>query len=174
MRIVLFAAAMLLATPAVAQEGARQAAPACAAIDKTLPAELAGWNGKASLSSATGAADAAKAEMVLGKGYEAALLETPEIAYPVQPEKPGGSASHGGLFEFTVPTAGSYTVALGAAAWIDVIENGKAITPVSFGHGPECTSIRKIVVFTLQPGKHVLQISSNAASKLKLTVAKKP
>jgi hypothetical protein len=172
MRLALIAVmAALSAAPALGQQ---TAAPACAAMDAKLPADLAGWNGKGALGSATGAADIAKASVMLGKGYEADLLQTPKIAYPVQPEKPGGSVSHGGLFEFTVPAAGSYTVALGSAAWIDVIENGRAITPASFGHGPECTSIRKIVVFPLQAGGHVLQVSANAEPKLKIMVARKP
>jgi hypothetical protein len=170
MRLFVLAAALMLALPAHAQ----QPAPACAAMDAKLPAEFAGWNDKAALASASGAADIAKATVTPGKGYEADLLKTPQIAYPVQPEKPGGSVSHGGLFEFTVPAAGAYTVALSAAAWIDVIENGKAIQPSSFGHGPECTSIRKMVVFPLQAGKHVLQVSANAEPKLTLMVAKKP
>jgi hypothetical protein len=175
MRLAVLAIASLLPLPAFAQQGAAPAAkPACAAMDAALPKELADWNGKASLASATGAADLAKSAVALGKGYEASLLNTPKISYPVQPEKPGGSVSHGGLFAFTVETAGAYTVALQSAAWIDVIENGKAATPTSFGHGPECTSIRKMVIFSLQPGSHVLQVSANAEPKMKLMVAKKP
>ncbi len=177
MRLALMiAAAAVLAMPAGAQQGEMPKTPAatCAAMDAALPADLADWNGKASLSTATGQADIAKASVALGKGYEASLLNTPKVAFPVQPEKPGGSVAHAGLFEFTVETAGAYSVALGTAAWIDVLENGKSVEPTKFGHGPECTSIRKIVVFPLQPGKHVLQVSANADPKLKLMVAKKP
>lgn len=174
MRLILIAlAAGLAAAPGLAQQSAAPA-PACATMDAKLPADLADWNGKATLASATGAADIAKALMTPGKGYQAALLQTPKISYPVQPEKPGGSVSHGGLFEFTVETAGAYTIALGTAAWIDVIENGKAVTPTTFGHGPECTSIRKMVIFPLQPGKHVLQVSANADPTLRIMVARKP
>ena len=172
MRLILIAlAAALVAAPAVAQQGA---APACASIDAKLPADLADWNAKAALASATGSADLAKATVTVGKGYEADLPQTPKISYPVQPEKPGGSVSHGGLFEFTVETAGSYTVALGAPAWIDIVENGKTVRPTSFNQGAPCTSIRKMVVFPLQPGKHVLQVSANADPTLKIMVARKP
>jgi hypothetical protein len=173
MRLALLAVVMLFAAPGLAQEGAKPA-PACAAMDANLPADLADWNGKAALASATGAADISKSAVMPGKGYEADLLDTPKISYPVQPEKSGGSVAHGGLFEFTVATAGSYTVALGTAAWIDVIEGGKTVKPTSFGHGPECTTIRKMVVFQLQPGKHVLQVSASAEPKLKIMIAPKP
>lgn len=173
MRLILLAAAIAVSAPAFAQQPAQTPAPACAAMDAKLPADLGDWNGKAALGTATGASDVAKASLELGKGYEAALLNTPKVAFPVQPEKPGGTVAHAGLFEFTVPAAGNYTVALSSAAWIDVIENGKAISPTTFGHGPECTSIRKMVVFPLQPGKHTLQVSGNADAKIKLMVAKK-
>jgi hypothetical protein len=63
---------------------------------------------------------------------------------------------------------------LGAAAWIDALEDGKAAAPTSFGHGPECMSIRKMVVFPLKPGVHTPQVLANAEPKLKLMVAKKP
>jgi hypothetical protein len=175
MRIVLLAAAaVILAGPACSQQGAAPAAPACAAMDVNLPAELKDWTGGAALASATGAADTAKAALTLGKGYEAALLKTPQISYPVRPEKPGGSVSNGGLFEFTIPAAGNYTVAQSTPAWIDVIEDGKALSPSTFGHGPECTSIRKMVVFPMKAGKHTLQISGNGAATMKIMVAKKP
>ena len=77
-----------------------------------------------------------------------------------------------GKFNFTIPEAGNYAVALGAAAWIDVLEDGKALEPASFGHGPECTTMRKKVVFALKPGLHVLQVAGNGAETLKLMVAK--
>lgn len=165
--------ALVMAAPAMAQQAAHTA-PVCAAMDTALPPGLADWNGKAPLATATGDTDIAKAAIRLGKGYEASLLNTPKVAFSVQPEKPGGSVAHAGLFAFTVETAGAYTVALSTPAWIDVLENGKAVEPTSFGHGPECTTIRKMVVFPLQPGKHVLQVSGNAAPAMKLMVAKKP
>lgn len=168
--------AMALTAPVLAQQGEMPAKPAasCAAMDASLPAPLADWNGKAAISTASSAEHLMHAPLTLGKGYEASLLNTPKVAMPVQPEKPGGSVAFAGLFSFTVPESGNYSVALGAAAWIDVLEDGKAVTPRSFGHGPECKSIRKIVVFPLKAGAHTLQISANADAKLKLMVAKEP
>lgn len=172
--IVILGLAIALASSACAQQSAIPAAPACATMDAALPAGFADWNGKAALTTATGEADIAKPGIALGKGYEASLLNTPKVAFSVQPEKPGGSVAFAGLFTFTVETAGAYTVALSTPAWIDVLEDGKAVSPTSFGHGPECTSVRKMVVFALKPGKHVLQVSGNADPKMKLLVAKKP
>lgn len=168
--------AMVLTAPALAQQQDVPAKPSasCPAMDASLPAPLSDWNRKAPISTAPGANHLMHVSLTLGKGYEANLLNTPKVTMPVQPQKPGGSVAFAGLFSFTVPEAGNYSVALGAAAWIDVLEDGKAVTPASFGHGPECTSIRKIVEFPLRAGVHTLQVSANAEAKLKLMVVKKP
>lgn len=176
MRITIsLAIALTLAAPALAQQPTMSAKPeaACTAEAKP-PASFEDWNGKAPITTATGVAHLANAALTLGKGYEATLLNTPRVDMPVQPEKPGGSVAHAGLFAFTVETEGLYTVALGTAAWIDVLEDGKSLAPTKFGHGPECTGIRKMVVFPLKPGPHTLQVSANADPKLKLMVAKQP
>mgnify|MGYP003407189105 FL=1 len=168
--------AIALAAPAFAQQPTMPAKPevACATTDTALPAGLTDWNAKAALSTAPGADHLPHAKLALGKGYEASLLNTPKVAMPVQPEKPGGSVAYAGLFSFTVETEGAYTVALSTPAWIDVLEDGKSLEPTSFGHGPECTTIRKMVVFPLKPGVHTLQVSANPAASVKLMVAKKP
>ena len=169
--------ALALAAPALAQQGnaaASHAEHACAATDKDLPAGLSDWNGKAALATATGVEHLGHSALTLGKGYEAGLLNTPKVTMPVQPEKPGGSVAYAGLFSFTVETEGAYTVALSTPAWIDVLEDGKSLEPTSFGHGPTCTTIRKMVVFSLKPGLHALQVSANPAATVKLMVAKKP
>lgn len=93
------------------------------------------------------------------------------MAFSVEPGKPGGPAPHPGLFSFTIPEAGNYAVALGSAAWIDVLEDGKALEPASFGHGTKCTTTRKKVVFALTPGLHALQVAGNGAETRKLMVA---
>lgn len=174
-KMIVLGLALSLAGPAMAPQGGQAApAPACAAMDTSLPAGFTDWNGKAGLATATSAEHLSQAALTLGKGYEVSLLNTPKVTFPVQPEKPGGTVAHAGLFEFTVGTEGAYAVALSTPAWIDVLEDGKYLEPASFGHGPECTSIRKMVVFQMKPGKHVLQVSGNAAPALKLLVAKKP
>jgi hypothetical protein len=166
-------AAALMAAPAFAQAHEHDT-PACAAMDAALPAGLDDWLGKATVTTAPSPEHAVHASLALGKGYEARLAKKTEVTFSVQPEKPGGSVSYSGLFAFTVETAGDYTVALGAAAWIDVLEDGKALAPVSFGHGLECTTIRKKVVFALKPGVHVLQVAGNGAATLRVMVTKVP
>ena len=163
--VLAFTAPALAQTPAPAPDCSRPA---------PLTGELAGWTAKAPITSAANEATLSAAALTIGKSHEAALLKTPQVAYVLQPEKPGGSVSNGGLFSFSAETAGTYRVALSTAAWIDLIEDGRSLKPATFGHGPDCSGIRKIVDFQLKPGKHTLQISANADPKMVLMVTKKP
>jgi hypothetical protein len=164
-------AVALAATPASAQE---QAEKVCVKAGD-LPAELAGWRQPhAALTAAAKPADLKKAELILGTAADATLQPTPTIKFTIDPSKPGGSVSHGGLFAFTVPAAGKYRVALGSGAWIDVIEDKKAAVSTAHGHGPDCTGVRKMVDYDLKAGRHILQVSANGAPELTLMVTKLP
>ena len=165
------AAVALAATPALAQE---QAEKVCVQAG-TLPAELAGW-GKphAALTAATKPAGLKTATLVIGTAADARLQPTPTIKFALDPSKPGGSVSHGGLFVFTAPTDGTYRVGLSSGAWIDVIEDKKAAVSTAHGHGPDCTGIRKMVDYQLKAGSHILQVSANGSPDLSLMVAKLP
>ncbi len=106
---------------------------ACAQPPAPLPAELAGWTSPAPLASAAKAGDLSGAALPIGGAVTAALHQTSDVTYVVPPEKPGGSVSHGGMFSVTVEQAGTYVVALGSGAWIDLL---KGKTPaVSTAHG---------------------------------------
>ena len=187
----LLLAALLILTPtggALAQEmsgmgaGMGTASPAivpspiaCPATPAALPGELSGWNRRVPLAAAREAGAATR--LTLGTAVDGTLSPTPEVHYALRPEKPGGSVSFGGIYAFTVPTAGHYRVALGSAAWIDVIEAGdttKGLTSTAHGHGPDCSGIRKMVDFALEPGDYLLQISANADAKLPLLVTRLP
>ncbi|MEJ0023663.1 MAG: hypothetical protein WDN76_09680 [Alphaproteobacteria bacterium] len=64
----------------------------------------------------------AAATLAPGKAVAAGLPKTAQVKFVVQPEKPGGSVSYGGLISFKIEEAGTYRVALNSAAWIDVLE----------------------------------------------------
>ncbi|MBI1684006.1 homogentisate 1,2-dioxygenase [Caulobacter hibisci] len=134
---------------------------------------MAAWSARAPLAAATSTAGLSKAALVPGQAYAAALSPTPDVAYPSSPEKAGDVASWGGLFYLRVETAGVYAVALGSAAWIDVLKDGAALRSVGHGHGPACSSVRKIVSFDLTPGDHVVQISGAGDAALTILVARK-
>lgn len=170
---LILAAGLTLAAPAAFAQMAPEPA-ACAAMDQALPAELAPWPTKAPLAAATSVAGLPNAALVPGQAYAATLSATPDVAYAVQPEKPGGTVSKGGLFSLKVEAAGSYVIALGSAAWIDVLKDGAAQRSTAHGRGPACSSVRKMVTFDLAPGDYVIQISANAQAELPIMVVRKP
>ena len=162
--------------PMAVQAQSMPAAPTanCSVMDANLPADLTGWSAKAPLAAATKASGLAKATLAPGKGYEASLPMTPDVAYVTQPEKPGGTVSHGGMFGLTIDTAGTYVIALSSGAWIDVLKDGKPLVSTAHARGPECSTLRKMVDFPLQPGRYVLQVSANADPTLRLMLARRP
>jgi hypothetical protein len=142
-------------------------------MDQGLKDGLEAWRSKADVAAVGTAGELAKAELKIGAAVKAALLPTPKVDYPAPPEKPGGAASHGGLLSFNVTEPGTYRVALSTPAWVEAVKDGKAIAPGSFGHGPECTTIRKIVEFPLTAGAHVLEIAANADASVNVLVVRK-
>lgn len=153
---------------------------ACPSDPVDLPPELAAWTSRKPLLAARDTRSLSGARIDPGKAIEGGLRPTSEMRYAQRPEKPGGSVSFGGLYTFSVADAGSYRVALGAAAWVDVVKagakagNGAVMTSTAHGHGPDCSGIRKMVDFTLQPGTYLLQISGNAMDRLPLLVTRLP
>jgi hypothetical protein len=122
-----------------------QAATSCPATDAALPASLSGWTVQAD-----------------GFGVnQAVTLEAGDVAkLPGVPAgaKPGGAVMIG----FRIETAGRYGIALDQRGWIDVVPGlagGEALKSTQHGHGPDCSSIRKIVHYDLQPGIYRLYLT---------------
>jgi hypothetical protein len=174
--VAMMMAAGLLCLPAAgrAQEAPAKSEAACSAMDKTLPADLAAWTAQTPLAAATGAATLGKATLVPGKAVTAELPQTPDVHFVTQPEKPGGTVSHGGMFELKIDKAGTYVIGLGSGAWIDVLKDGKPLVSTAHARGPDCSTLRKMVDFPLEPGRYVLQVSANADAKLPILLARRP
>lgn len=170
---ILLVALAALSAPAMAQMSS-EPAPACTAPG-TLPAELAGWGQPHKPIKAAAKASALKdATLALGTAVDATLVPTPSIDFPVDPSKPGGSVSQGGLFAFDIAQAGKYRVALSSGAWIDVIAGKTVAESIAHGRGPDCTGVRKMVDYALQPGRHMLQVSANGGPALTVLVTRLP
>ena len=152
------------------QEGA---AVSCA-VPAALPDALAGWSEAAPLQAAGSIKQASKAGLTPGKASLVSLLPTPRVVYALRPEKPGGSVSFGGLAAFTVDQPGTWRVALSSGAWIDVVKGGAASTSIAHGHGPDCSGIRKMVDYSLTPGRYMLQIAANGADTMTVMVTRLP
>ena len=162
--------AALFAGPLMAQE----MAPAACTAPVPPKGELAPWLSPVPLSSAGRENRSGRVQLAIGQAASLELLRTPEVHYPLRPEKPGGSVSYGGLARIDVRVAGTYRVALGSAAWIDLVQGRKAIPSTAHGHGPDCTGIRKMVDFRLMPGRYTLQIAANGEPQTTVLVARLP
>ena len=153
--------ALLVAVPASAHAQPAVAPPAaCPAIDAALPADLAAWKTPTRLVAAHSAAGAASVRLKPGIATALALPASANVSYAIAPTKPDDVTAHGGLAGFTIGAAGTYRIALSSGAWIDVARDGKALVSVGHGHGPACSSIHKVVDFSLQPGDYLLQLSA--------------
>jgi hypothetical protein len=170
--LTIIAAIAFLPISAMAQEEPQPTS--CAQTDKALPQEMAGWAEKADLTAAPDAAGLAKAELVIGLGENVTLLHTPQVTYPMQPLKPGGSVSYGGLLGLTIKQAGTYRIGLSSGAWIDVVKDETLVQSTGHGHGPACSTLRKIVDFPLEPGRYIIQVSANSDATLATMVWRQP
>jgi len=167
----ILAAAVLASGAAGAQE--MQAVPKCTELVAPPPA-LAGWTSKQDVSSASKADGLPRAALTIDRGATVALHPTREVSYVAQPDKPGGSVASGGLLSVSIATAGTYQVNLSSGAWIDLLQDGKAVLSTAHAPGPACTGIRKTVQFPLQPGRYVLQLSANADPIIQVMVSRVP
>jgi hypothetical protein len=162
--------AVLLALAATQVAAPMHDAEACPTGLTALPAGMESWSRPSATKAGTNAASATK--LTIGTAVAANLMPTPKVTYAMRPEKPGGSVSSGGVFQFTVDAPGRYRVALGSGAWVDVLSGTTPAISVAHGHGPACSTIRKMVDFDLQPGRYLLQIAGNGTPTLPLMVAR--
>jgi hypothetical protein len=140
-----------------------------------LPPAYAAWATPAQRDAAADLAGLAAVSVPVGQAVHLTLRQTPAVTYPLRPEKPGGSVSYGGLLRVVVAQHGTYRVALGSPAWIDLVAaNGAAVDSVAHGRGPECTGIHKMVDFVLDPGAYTLQVSANGAPDVQVMVIPQP
>ena len=145
---MLLAALLLLQTAPAAQT------IACKAPDASLPTALAGW---------TAPGD----ELTPGKAVALDTVDAASLKGLPAGSKPGRAAT----IAFRIASAGNYGIALDQPGWIDLLpgsEGGSALESVEHWHGPECSTIRKIVRFRLTPGVYRLYVSALAKPQAKV------
>ena len=126
----------------------------CAAMDANLPTPLAAW-----ATPGAGSPDDLTKPVGLWPVDAARMPTLPASA------KPGKVT----MIPFAVSKPGIYGIAVDQAAWIDVTPAGGApLATASHGHGPKCSTIRKIVRFDLKPGNYVVYLSGLDSSPVKV------
>lgn len=135
-------------------------APVCPATPVSLTAPWSGWTTAAPLAAASKAADLGAATLTLGHRADISLMPASGVTFGIPLARPIATDSTGGLVAITIATPGTYRLALGSALWADMIgPDGKPVSSIAHGHGPDCSGIHKYVDFPLQPGRYVLQLS---------------
>lgn len=145
---------MLVLALLLAQTVPAQATTACKAPDASLPTALAGWSTPGD-------------ELVTGKAVSLATVDAATLKGLPKGARPGRAA----MIAFRIAKAGTYGIALDQPGWIDVLpgaEGGAALPSVAHGHGPDCSTIRKIVRFELAPGTYRVFASGLARAKAKV------
>jgi hypothetical protein len=164
---------LVAAAPIAQAPGAEPAADQrCTASRPPLPAGLTGWARRAPLAAGTSTRSAPV--IVVGHGTDLRLAPVEQVTPAVAPQREPDMGETAGLALFQVARPGTYRVALGDAAWIDVVRAGRALAASAHGHGPACSGIRKMVDFQLEPGRYVLQLSGTKASSLPVMIARAP
>lgn len=148
---LLIAATLQTATPA---------APVCAA-EGPPPAGFEAW-------ASIGAITTGPIAVGTRTGVKLAPAATAHLV--LTPEHKPADGSFAGVYHFTVKSAGTYSVALDSAAWIDVIGNGATVKSIAHRERPNCSSIRKAVDFALTPGDYSLQLSGAKTEMITLLI----
>jgi hypothetical protein len=78
-----------------------------------------------------------------------------------------------GMVTLEIAAAGSYGIAIDIPAWIDVARDGRTLPSARHGHGPACSSIRKIVDFELSPGRYAVTLSRTDAPNARMLVVRR-
>jgi len=133
---------MILAALLLAQIVPAPDAPeTCSPVPTALPAELRSWR-RPGIDLSSGRA------VTIASADPATVL----LSYVPAPSRPGRMI----LRTIRIARAGTYGIALDQAGWIDLYHAGDRapLSSVRHGHGPDCSGIRKIVRFALQPGEY--------------------
>lgn len=154
--------------PGAAQAQQAAAAPTCPA---PLPPAFAAWSNATALDSASEQPGLAMTQIAPGEAENLTLHPAREVHFLRPPAQPAAPGSFAGMVGVHVTAAGTYRVALSGPAWIDLLAHGAPLPATAHGHGPDCSGIRKIVDFALQPGDYVLQVSGSAAQTVTVLVA---
>ena len=141
----------------------QSAAPACTA-EAPPPVGLEAWKTISAMSMGPIGLNATTGLM---------LQSSDKVAFALPPERAPGAGSFAGVYTFNIATPGTYRIALSAGAWIDVVRDGKSIASAAHTEGPPCSGIRKIVDFTLVPGRYTLQLSGAKSAEMRVLIATK-
>jgi len=135
--------------------------PTCGAVDAALPANFAAWRSPAP----------AAGTLHPGTAVQIPLQPVAELQPAVPPHQAReGGATTAARLDLEIAAAGSYEILVDHSAWIDLVQGGTALRSTARLQALPCTSVHKIVDFSLSPGRYVIQLSGTTAASARLLV----
>ena len=99
------------------------------------------------------------------------LRSTSDAALPTPPERVSAPDRFAGFLRIKqLAKPGTYTIALSAGGWVDVVQDGRTSKPIAFSGATDCDGVRKLVHYELAAGELVLQISGVSADTITLAI----
>jgi hypothetical protein len=97
----------------------------------------------------------------IGVAKNIKLVALTNATLPQAPERaPKSASAHAGFVHVSAPKqAGTYKVTLSGPAWIDIIQDNRAVKSGAFSGALECPGIRKSVKFELVAAPFTIQLS---------------
>lgn len=95
-----------------------------------------------------------------------ALRPAPQVHFSVPTRRSDDATAFGGIAVVTIAAPGIWSIGLGGAAWIEVVQDGKAVPSSAHSHGDGC--ITKTVVFPLKPGRATIELSSSSQQSVRV------
>jgi hypothetical protein len=132
------------------------------------------WLGAAELPAAHSLAGNPNPALTLGVPVIATLAPAEGLTFAAPLGKPVAPGDKGGLLVFHIGLTGTYRIALGGKAWIDVVQRGKSLLSAAHAHGEPCSGIAKMVDFALVPGDYILQLSDVQAASVPVLLTRLP
>ena len=110
------------------------------------------------------------ASLAIGAAADLKLVPVDTVSFAVPPEHAPALGTFGATANVTVPPEGELQISLSGEAWIDVIQDGRAVKSAAFSGVKTCPGIRKSVRFKLAGGAAIIQVSGAKAAELKVAV----
>jgi hypothetical protein len=106
----------------------------------------------------------------VGAAADLALVPADKAGFTLPPERAPAGGTFGAVASVEVPAGGAIQISLSGEAWIDVIQDGKAIKSAGYSGVKTCPGIRKSVRFKLAAGPAIVQFSGAKKAELKVAV----
>ncbi|MEY9880387.1 hypothetical protein [Bradyrhizobium sp. USDA 329] len=98
------------------------------------------------------------------------LVVPSEARLPTTPERASKDGTFAGFTSVKSAKAGLYTISLSTGAWVDVVQDGHALTPVAFSGATDCEGIRKTMKYQLSAQPFVLQVSGAKDNSVSIAI----